>query len=69
MFEAELWNVNEYGDHLPQAHHLQCNSLVLCLVEDLKYDELLMLVETIFSILEVMIADAKLWNQAGEADQ
>ena len=68
MFEAELWNVNAYGDHLPRAHHLQCNALVLCLLEDLKYDELLMLVETIFSVLEV-ISDAKLWNQGGEADQ
>lgn len=68
MFEAELWNVNAYGDHLPRAHW-QCNSLVLCLVEDLKYDELLMLVETTFSVLKVMISYAKVWNRGGEADQ
>lgn len=55
MFKAELWNVDAYGDHLPQAHHLQCNILVLCSAEVLKYDELLILVETIFFILEVMI--------------
>jgi len=29
----------------------------------------MMIVETIFSVLEVMILDAKLWSQGGEADQ
>lgn len=69
MFEAELRNVNAYGDHLLRAYDLEHNSLILCLVEDLKYDELLMLVETTFSVLEVVISDAKLWNQGGKADQ
>lgn len=69
MFEAELQNVNAYGGHLPRTYDLEHNSLILCLVEDLKFDELLMLVETAFSVLEVMISDAKLWNQGGKADQ
>lgn len=69
MFEAELRNVNAYGDDLPWTYDLEHNSLILCLVEDLKFDELLMLIETAFSVLEVMISDAKLWNQGGKADQ
>lgn len=60
MFEAELQNVNAYGDHLPRTHPLQFNSLVLCFIEDLKYDELLIVVEIVFSILEAMMSDAKL---------